>query len=106
MELPKEELEELKELSDISTLSQTPGWLRLKDQLKEWSEEAQEDMMGNESSDPMTALRLQIRWQQREGVSRAIVSYIESGLDRLATIKAEIAARAKEHESHAGAVQD
>lgn len=36
-------------------------------------EAALEDMVGNISSDPMTYMRFQLRWQQREAMYRAMM---------------------------------
>lgn len=40
-------------------------------------QEAFEAMIGNVSSDPMTYMRLQLRWQQREAMFRAMMIMAE-----------------------------
>lgn len=41
------------------------------ERIKSLVDEAHEDMIGNISSDPMTYMRFQLRWQQRESMYRA-----------------------------------
>lgn len=49
-------------------------------------QEAFEAMVGNVSSDPMTYMRLQLRWQQREAMYRAMMIQAE---DTIKSFKAE-----------------
>ena len=45
--------------------------------LQEQVQAAFEDMVGNVSSDPMTYMRFQLRWQQREAMYRAMMIQAE-----------------------------
>lgn len=46
-------------------------WKEHMERMREIVEEAFEAMVGNVSSRPMTYMRLQLRWQQREAMYRA-----------------------------------
>lgn len=76
--LTAEELQHLAEIREVTTTVTTPGWFRILKKIEEYVAEAHEDMLGNVSADPMNALRLQLRWQQRESVLRGIRFYVNS----------------------------
>lgn len=61
-------------------------------------DEAHEDMLGNTDNDPMSYMRLQLRWQQREAMMRGITDYVlQCDADRR-RILTEIAEREKQRE--------
>src|SRR5437879_6234556 len=89
----KPEIETLAELRAIADLAQHPGWKYILDGIAEEVSKAYEDMVGNLSNDPMSYMRLQIRWQQREIMKRAIEQYVDLMVQEHANIlkeKAEI----------------
>jgi len=67
---------QLAELREIYQTTNTAGWQRLKQLMESLVEEAHEAMIGNISSDPMTYMRFQLRWQQREAMLRGVLDYI------------------------------
>ena len=57
-------------LAEAAQMYQSDPWKNHVESMKEVVNEAFEAMVGNVSSDPMTYMRLQIRWQQREAMLR------------------------------------
>jgi hypothetical protein len=58
----------------------------LREFMQEQVQAAFEDMIGNVSSDPMTYMRFQLRWQQREAMYRAMMIQAD---DTIKEFKAE-----------------
>lgn len=58
-------------LAEAATMYQSEPWKEHMERMREIVEEAFEAMVGNVSSRPMTYMRLQLRWQQREAMYRA-----------------------------------
>lgn len=71
------ELEHLAEVREVTTTANSAGWMRIQLQMEKFVNEAKEDMVGNLSGDPMTYMRFQLRWQQRETMLRGVKTYIE-----------------------------
>ena len=95
--LEVDELEELRELQEVHELIASVGWkTRILPLLESGVHAAQEAMLGNLSSDPMTYMRNQIKWQQREYMLRDVLSYIADCESRRTRILEEIEARRKE----------
>lgn len=95
--LESDELEHLKELQEVHELFTSTGWrTRIMPLLQEQVEQAKEAMVGNISSDPMTYMRLQLRWQQREAMLRELVGYIDGCEQQRKRILEEIEERRKE----------
>lgn len=95
--LEADELEELRELQEVHALISMPGWkTRLQPLLESGVQAAQEAMLGNLSSDPMTYMRNQIKWQQREYMLRDVLSYIADCEARRTRILEDIERRRKE----------
>lgn len=99
-QLEPTEVAVLKELSEVYETSATPGWLRIIKQAEEEVEEAHEAMLGNVSNEPMTYMRLQIRWQQREAFLRAIKDYVQTCTVRRKEILDEIRERERSSYEH------
>lgn len=94
LDLSKDERESLIELQEVTDLSTSPGWLKRILPLMEGTvEEAHEAMVGNLSNEPMTYMRLQLRWQQREAMVRSVKTYIEECKVERGRILQEIAER-------------
>jgi len=75
---PETIAEELAELGQKVKAYKEKPHLDLIEFMQAQVDEAFEDMIGNVSSDPMTYMRLQLRWQQREAMLRAATIYTES----------------------------
>ena len=75
--LTAQELEHLAEVREVCHTVTTPGWERIVHQVLKFVDEAYEDMVANLSHDPMSYMRLQLRWQQREAVYRGVQAYIK-----------------------------
>lgn len=58
-------------LTEAAQMYQSEPWKAHMGRIKDLVDEAHEDMVGNLSSDPMTYMRFQLRWQQRESMYRA-----------------------------------
>lgn len=58
-------------LAEAAQMYQSESWKDHMERMRYLVEEAQEAMIGNISSDPMTYMRFQLRWQQREAMYRA-----------------------------------
>ena len=58
-------------LAESAQMYQSEPWKAHMARIKDLVDEAHEDMVGNLSSDPMTYMRFQLRWQQRESMYRA-----------------------------------
>ena len=95
-QLDPEEVRELAEVAEVYSLSCTPGWGRIKDLMVYEVANAHEDMVGNVSNDPMTYMRLQLRWQQREALLRAVLDYVAKAERDHKRILAEIREREKQ----------
>ena len=94
--LSQEELVELEELQQVHALISMPGWkTRIQPLMQAQVEDAHENMVGNLSNDPMTYMRLQLRWQQREAMLRAVLGYIDECEQRRTRILEEIKEREK-----------
>lgn len=92
----EEELVELEELQQVHALISMPGWkTRLQPLMESEVANALENMVGNLSNDPMTYMRLQLRWQQREAMLRAVLGYIDECEQRRTRILEEIKEREK-----------
>lgn len=91
----KREMQRLEELQSVHQLVNHPGWKHVRDGIWGEVEIAHEDMVGNISNDPVTYMRLQIRWQQRMAMARAIDDYVKTCETERANILTEGA-----HESH------
>ncbi len=95
--LEVDELEELRELQEVHELTSTAGWkTRLLPLLESGVQAAHEAMLGNLSSDPMTYMRNQMKWQQREYMLRDVLTYIADCETRRTRILEEIEQRRKE----------
>ena len=95
--LDNEELEELRELQEVHEMTSTSGWkTRILPLMQSAVESAHEGMVGNLSNDPMTYMRLQLRWQQREAMLRSVLSYIADCEARRLRILEDIERRRKE----------
>jgi len=64
-------------LSEKAQVYQSETFKELTVFMQEQVQAAFEDMVGNVSSDPMTYMRLQLRWQQREAMYRAMMIQAE-----------------------------
>lgn len=94
--LSEDELIELEELQQVHALITMPGWkTRIQPLMQAQVEDAKESMVGNISNDPMTYMRLQLRWQQREAMLRALLGYIDECEQRRTRILEEIKEREK-----------
>lgn len=94
--LSEEELVELEELQQVHALLTMPGWkTRILPLLHSGVQAAHEAMLGNLSSDPMTYMRNQIKWQQREYMLRDVLGYIDECEQRRTRILEEIKEREK-----------
>lgn len=91
---PQEALQ-LAELREVFQTTNSAGWQRIKKLMEAQVEDAHEDMVGNISSDPMTYMRLQLRWQQREAMLRVVLDYVADQDRRRKIILEEIAEREK-----------
>lgn len=58
-------------LSEFAQMYKSEPWKAHMERMKELVDEAYEAMVGNISNRPMTYMRLQLRWQQREAMYRA-----------------------------------
>lgn len=65
------EIPERVKLAEASAMYSSDVWKEHMERMREIVEEAFEAMVGNVSSRPMTYMRLQLRWQQREAMYRA-----------------------------------
>lgn len=92
--LTSQELEHLAEVREVCHTVTTPGWQRIVKQVTAFVDEAYEDMFANLSADPMSYMRLQLRWQQRDAIYRGITAYIQECEDT----KALYLEQAKEQE--------
>src|SRR6266850_640278 len=94
--LEPDELEQLRELQQVHELANSEGWrTRIMPLLESQVEAAKESMVGNISSDPMTYMRLQLRWQQREAMLRELVNYLAQCEETRKRILDEIEERRK-----------
>lgn len=75
------ELKHLAEVREVCVTTASPGWLLIMSEIEKFVEEAKEAMVGNVSSDPMSYMRFQLRWQQREAMLRGINDYVRSCQD-------------------------
>lgn len=91
-ELSPEEKDDLQTAQHFDGLAQSTGWTILKEYMNQLVGEAHEEMLGNVSNDPISYMRLQIRWQQRLAVVRAINQHVDSMVET----KKELVARATE----------
>lgn len=73
-------------LSESARMYESEPFKKLKEFMQEQVQAAFEDMVGNVSSYPMTYMRLQLRWQQREAMYRAMMIQAD---DTIAAFKAE-----------------
>lgn len=60
-------------LAESARMYESEPFKVLKEFMQQQVQEAFEAMVGNVSSDPMTYMRLQLRWQQREAMYRAMM---------------------------------
>lgn len=60
-------------LEESARMYRSEPFKELAEFMHEQVEAAFEDMVGNVSSDPMTYMRFQLRWQQREAMYRAMM---------------------------------
>lgn len=60
-------------LEESARMYRSEPFKELSEFMQEQVEAALEDMVGNISSDPMTYMRFQLRWQQREAMYRAMM---------------------------------
>lgn len=74
--LTTEELQHLAELREVCQTTDSPGWMRVVEQMQASVLEAHEAMIGNTSHDPMSYMHLQLRWQQREAMLRGVQQYV------------------------------
>lgn len=74
--LTQQELDHLAEVREVWTTTKSAGWQRVMGQVSAFVEESYEAMVGNCSSDPMSYMRLQLRWQQRLAMKRGIEKYV------------------------------
>lgn len=75
--LTAQELEHLAEVREVCHTVTTAGWQRIIKQITAFVDEAYEDMFANLSSDPMSYMRFQLRWQQRDAIYRGIKAYVQ-----------------------------
>lgn len=75
------ELKHLAEVREVCLTTATGGWGLIIREIEKFVAEAKEDMVGNLSSDPMTYMRLQLRWQAREAMMRGITDYVRACQD-------------------------
>lgn len=73
-------------LAESARMYESEPFKKLKEFMQEQVQEAFEAMVGNVSSDPMTYMRLQLRWQQREAMYRAMMIQAD---DTIKEFKAE-----------------
>lgn len=64
-------------LAESAQMYQSEPWKEHMSRLKDIVDEAFEAMIGNLSNRPMTYMRLQLRWQQREAMYRASMMIAE-----------------------------
>lgn len=64
-------------LSESAQMYKSEPFKALAKFMQEQVQEAFEAMVGNISSDPMTYMRLQLRWQQREAMYRSMMVMAE-----------------------------
>lgn len=64
-------------LAESAQMYQSEPWKAHMERLKGIVDEAYEAMVGNLSNRPMTYMRLQLRWQQREAMYRASMMIAE-----------------------------
>ena len=80
--LTKAQAEALRELNSFQQVSQSDAWKLIQAKAVELVDEAKEEMLG---CAPETTLEqrgiLQIRWQQREAMWRALESFVNSQLE-------------------------
>lgn len=94
--LEPDELEQLRELQQVHELANSEGWrTRIMPLLQEQVECAKEAMIGNISADPMTYMRLQMKWQQRELMFRDLMRYIDDCEQKRKRILEDIEERRK-----------
>lgn len=94
-ELEAEEKKALREAQYFESLSHSPAWPKLKEYMQALVDEASEAMAGNISNEPMTYMRFQIRWQQRQAMMRAVIQYV----DTMVETKKELVQRATEEQN-------
>jgi len=99
MELDPEEAKQLREVSEVCNVSSTIGWVGyLLPKIKEFVEEAHEEMLGAIHASDAVMGGLTKRWQQRESMLRGILKYIESCEDEKKRILQEIEERKRQNE--------
>lgn len=64
-------------LAESARMYESEPWKIHMERIKEIVDEAYEAMVGNISNRPMTYMRLQLRWQQREAIYRASMMIAE-----------------------------
>ena len=74
-------------LSEAAQMYKSEPWKAHMARIREIVDEAYEAMIGNISNWPMTYMRLQLRWQQREAIYRASMIIAE---DTIKAHEAEI----------------
>ncbi len=76
--LTPSELDHLAEVREVCNLVNTPGWHRVLKQMKAFTDEAHEDMIGAVYATAEIKAALQNRWQQRISMLRGVESYIKA----------------------------
>lgn len=64
-------------LAECAQMYKSEPWKAHMERIKALVDEAYEAMVGNISNRPMTYMRLQLRWQQREAMYRASIIIAE-----------------------------
>lgn len=100
MELDPEELKQLHEVREVCNTSYTVGWTAyLLPKIREFVDEAHEDMVGALHASDAVIGGLTKRWQQRESMLRGILEYVQRCEDDKKRIIAEGTKRENENES-------
>jgi hypothetical protein len=100
MELDPEEVKQLHEVREVCNTSYTVGWTGyLLPKIKEFVEEAHEDMLGAVHASDAVMGGFTKRWVQREAMLRGILEYVARCEDDRKRILQEIEERKKQYDS-------
>ena len=70
----------LGEVSENAAMVSSKAWARFMDFIRGWERDSFEQMAGNASSRPMTYMKLQLRWQQREALVRGSMAWADQAV--------------------------
>ena len=95
--LTAEELAHLAEVREVLRTASTPGWQHILRQIRKFTDEAEQELLGAVYATPEVKAGMATRWQQRKAVLLGVIRYIQE----CESIKTQLLEEAKERSSNA-----